>query len=120
MKRKVVKRCQSVLEFWNDIFCGNRSDTKFEIEFLQDYEFTVVLAEKDKIFRICTVKPVSIGSTVLAQIDINEIFWQELDLTKNDSSVCDYSLVHHILDCIFSTHAMTDVVFMELWEEKLP
>lgn len=120
MKRKIAKQCQSVLEFWNDIFCGDCSDTKFEIELLQDYEFTVALVAGDKIFRVCTVKPVTIGSTVLAQIDINEVFLEDLDLTKNDSSVCDYSLVHHIVDCIFSTHAMTNVVFERLWEERLP
>lgn len=113
MTKEIIERCQEVVDKYNTIYCQNDAYTTLKLNTLKNTQeggFILWLDVDGHLTRICRVESIPINPA-LAEIQINKLFLPDLLLTENDSTVCDCSLVHLILECICSTGSMNRLLY---------
>lgn len=120
MRDIVIERCKKVLDHWNVVLCHNYKNIKFHMDKLVDVQedgFEVYLYVVPFGIRptICKVEEIP-ENPALVEIFVNENLLYELGLEYDEPMICDSSLVHIILESIFSTSYVSDVVYNQIKE----
>lgn len=118
MRSIVLERCKRVVDHWNTILCRNYKNFYFKLNKTED-GFKVYLYVKPyrKKLIICEVEEI-LYNPALVEIFVDEPLFCELGLDRefDTTMICDSSLLHLILQNIFSTQYVNALVYAQVRE----